>query len=117
MLTGFPAFHLSVVAGGAIAGYMIGCYEAKALKQYDELIQKYKDRRQRFAPAGMRKSSLVHKDANFQLTSSAILSALVTSLRSFTLKCCTMQTKSKPRGRIIHLQMEHQQWRTGAVPN
>jgi hypothetical protein len=88
MLTGFPAFHLSVVAGGAIAGYMIGCYEAKALKQYDELIQKYKDRRQRFAPAGMRKSTLVHKDArefsNFQLTNSAIFSALVTSLRSFT---------------------------------
>lgn len=56
----FPTFHLSVIAGWAIAGYMIGSYEANALKDYEALIQKFKDRRRSLVAAGMLCHKAVH---------------------------------------------------------
>lgn len=49
-MIGFPTFHLGVVASGAIAGYLIGCYEANALTRYDALLQKYQERRADWKP-------------------------------------------------------------------
>lgn len=51
--TGFPSFHLSVIAGGAIVGYLIGTYEEKALGRYDALVAKFKERRAGFLAAGI----------------------------------------------------------------
>lgn len=85
LFVGFPVFHLSVIAGGALAGYFIGCYEAKALTQYDELVAQFKERHGSLTAEGMCNATLfwIKSCLLFVFLLSTIISTVQLGVRTF----------------------------------